>query len=53
MSTIIMYFRSLFCKHAWELIGDVQLLDEYSDVPVGYTKTYRCTKCGYVQRVKL
>lgn len=51
MKTIINYIRSIFCKHDFELIGYTHLL--YVGKPAGARKTYRCKKCGYVQKVKI
>lgn len=53
MIKLIMYFHKLFCKHEWELIGNIRLLDYDDDVPTGYRKTYRCKKCGYVQKIEI
>lgn len=54
MRNLINYIRSCFCKHEWELIFNVDvtkhgILEEYSTYN---EKTYRCRKCGYVQKVR-
>ena len=45
MRTLINYIRSCFCRHEWELIFNVDVID---DVGTYSCKTYRCTKCGYI-----
>lgn len=51
MRTLINYIRSCFCKHEWELIFNVNIIDEW-DRAIGHCKTYRCTKCGYSRKYK-
>nr|DAO07683.1 MAG TPA: optinuerin [Caudoviricetes sp.] len=45
------YFRGCWCKHEFELLAQVT----EHDVLMGtsHHNTYRCKKCGYVQRVRL
>ena len=54
MRKLINYIRSCFCKHDWEMIFDVDLRN--TGVCGGYStyteKTYRCKKCGFIQKVK-
>lgn len=52
MRTIINYIRSLFCEHDFELLANVTVKDIGLDT-VSYHQTYRCCKCGFVQRVRL
>lgn len=54
MRKLINYICSCFCKHDWEMIFDVSVKNtgicgEYSTYD---EKTYRCKKCGFVQKVK-
>jgi len=51
MRFIINYVRSLLCQHDWELIGRVMHENVNGRKKLIYT--YRCKKCGYVQRVRL
>ncbi len=54
MRTLIQYIRSLFCKHDFEMIANVETYEkESSSLPIKRVRVYRCKKCGYVQRVKL
>ena len=55
MRWLINYIRSLFCNHEWELIAKVEKHDpdSRSGLPTSREWTYRCKKCGYVQKVKL
>lgn len=54
MRRLINYIRSCFCKHDWELLKEIQTYESaYSKLPHKTRRTYRCKKCGYVQRVKL
>lgn len=52
MRKLVNYFRSLFCKHEWELIFDNEVIDMYYGHQVGKhrQKTYRCKKCGMEQK---
>jgi hypothetical protein len=45
------YFRGCWCKHEFELLAQVT----EHDVLMGtsHHNTYRCKRCGYVQRVRL
>lgn len=52
MRTIINYFRSLFCKHDFECLAEVRTTDVFFG-EVSHHQTYRCQKCGFVQRVRL
>ena len=49
MRMLINYIRSCFCRHEWELIFNVDVID---DVDTYSCKTYRCTKCGYAKKYK-
>jgi hypothetical protein len=54
MKKLINYIRSCFWKHDWEMIFDVNVRNtgvcgEYSTY---IERTYRCKKCGTVQKVK-
>lgn len=52
MRWLINYIRSMFCKHKWEYIAETINYDWLSgDTPAGYTKIYRCKKCGYTQKI--
>lgn len=51
MRAIINYFRSLFCKHDFELIFNTHVT--FTDSAEHYyVKTYRCKKCGYERKYK-
>lgn len=53
MRRLINYIRSCFCKHDWEDLGEVKTFwDDSSTRPYKRVRTYRCKKCGYVQKVK-
>lgn len=52
MRFIVNYFHSLFCKHEWEKVAEITLVDPENDVPYGYKFIYRCPKCGYTQKIK-
>lgn len=49
------YLRGCFCKHDFELIAQVKLADYFhgEKVVYGTRNTYRCKKCGFVQKVNL
>ena len=54
MRTLVNYIRGLFCKHDMEMLFNT---DVTKSNDLGYKKkytiiTYRCKKCGFVQRVK-
>lgn len=50
MRWIVNYIRSCFCKHEWEMVFYTHVT---TDLGNDYSvKTYRCKKCGYVQRVR-
>lgn len=52
MRWLINYIRSLFCKHEWEFLKNVEYFDKPGDkMPVRRTLIYRCKRCGYVQRI--
>lgn len=57
MRKIIEYFRSLFCKHEFELLQQADVHDrrpvtfEMYDTPNYTMWTYMCKKCGYVKIV--
>ena len=47
MSWIIDYVRSCFCKHEWEIVDRVKVLENSEDsMPVGKKWTVYCKKCG-------
>jgi len=48
---MINYIRSLLCLHDWELIG--RAVHSKNARHMKLVCTYRCKKCGYVQRVRL
>ncbi len=50
---IVTYIRSLLCPHDWELIGKITYRDPFNGQVWKCVHTYRCKKCGYVQRVEL
>lgn len=53
MRWIVNYFRSLFCKHDYELIEKVRWFDAgHYDIPAGYTNVYMCQCCGHVKKVR-
>lgn len=45
------YFRECWCKHEFELLAQVTV-DELL-LGTSCHNTYRCKKCGFVQRVRL
>ena len=50
------YFKSLFCKHEFELIKEVAVYDEYrfyNDIPLYHKLVSRCKKCGYIKIDKI
>ena len=52
MRWLINYVRSLFCKHEWEFIKNVEYYENPSDrMPVRHTLIYRCKKCGYARKI--
>lgn len=54
MRTIVNYLKSLFCQHDYELLKEVSTYESpMSVLPIRTRRTYRCRKCGFVQRVKL
>jgi uncharacterized Zn finger protein len=52
MRKLIMYIRSLFCGHDFELIAKNGYYDGDSTIPLKGEFVYRCSKCGYVYRLK-
>ncbi len=52
LRAICNYLRQCICPHEFELISKITTVDEFNNA-IGHRKTYRCEKCGYVQRVKL
>ena len=50
MRKLINYIRSCFCDHEYELIYETKV--ECDSGTTYRVKTYRCRKCGFVQRVK-
>lgn len=53
MKWLINYIRSCFCDHDWEHIHDIRHIEYEINAVIGYTKIYRCKKCGYVQKIKM
>lgn len=53
MRKLINYIRSCFCKHEWELIFDIDVTEYgiFSET-VYNQKTYRCKKCGSIERIR-
>jgi hypothetical protein len=51
LRTICNYFRQCACNHDFETLATVKVTDEVGST--SYHRTYRCKKCGFVQRVKL
>ena len=51
LRTICNYFRQCACKHEFEFLALVKTTDPW--VGTEHNQTYRCKKCGFVQRVKL
>ena len=54
MRRLVIYLRSLFCKHEWEFLDKTQCwCNEISTVrPVQFIDRWRCTKCGYIMKDK-
>ena len=54
MRKLVNYFKSLFCKHDWELIFDDDVVDTYWSMPCGRyaEKVYRHKICGMEKRYK-
>ena len=53
MRWLVNYIRQMFCQHDWELLAHIHLYETDQDTrPYGSSRTYRCKKCGFVQRVK-
>ena len=54
MKKLINYIHSCCCKHEWEMIFNTNVRNE--SIWGGYKtyteKTYRCKKCGCIQKVK-
>lgn len=54
MRWLINYIRSLSCSHEFDMIGKVSTYSDDSETrPYKTVLTYRCKKCGFIQRVKL
>lgn len=54
MRWLINYIRSCFCCHDWERIGRVEVQRYTKKKDHTYNRiTYRCKKCGFVQRMKI
>jgi len=59
MRKLVEYFRSVFCKHEYELLdkSEVYAVSDIGRVtnegiPVYRQWTYMCKKCGYVKIVR-
>ena len=54
MREFINNIRSCFCKHEWEMIFNVDVKREnvWGDYSTYTEKTYRCRKCGFIQKIK-
>ncbi len=51
---MINFFRSLVCKHDYELLKEVhRYWASYSQYPYESKRIYMCHKCGRVKRVKI
>lgn len=50
LRAIINYSRSCRCQHDFEFLAEIEVHSEFGK---SWHLTYRCRKCGYVQRVKL
>lgn len=50
MRILIEYIRSYFCKHDWELLFDIDIMD--GDKLFNSIKVYRCRKCWLKKRYK-
>lgn len=46
MKKIIDYIRCCFCKHEWEIIDKVKVVEEGQSIPIGKKWTAYCKKCG-------
>lgn len=57
MRKIVEYFKSLFCKHEFELIREVAVYDEdrfyNNNIPSYHKLVSRCKKCGYIKIDKI
>lgn len=47
---IVNYFRSCFCNHDFELLAEVETHGTFG---THHHNTYRCRRCGFVQKVRL
>lgn len=46
MGWIFTVVKRWFCKHDWDVLGDITLWSEYNkELPVGFKKIYVCKKC--------
>ena len=54
MRKLAIYIRSLFCKHDWEYLGNVEYWDKSVSTanPVRCVERWRCKKCGYIMKDK-
>ena len=50
MRKIIIYIRSLFCKHEWEFLNKTECYYKgvSTEHPVKFIERWRCKKCGYI-----
>lgn len=48
---LVNYIRQCTCKHDFELLWEI--MEEKSQNKEVLRWTYRCKKCGFVQRVRL
>ena len=56
MRVIVNYIRSLFCKHEWEYLGEIQVWgssNPNAKAPHCIIDRWRCTKCGYIMKSKV
>lgn len=55
MRTIILYIRSLFCKHEWEQlpVANYYNRDVSMEMPAYSIYSWRCTKCGLIMKEKI
>lgn len=58
MRWLINYIRNCFCKHEWEQLKEVPVYytdftGKCSELPSRYIISYRCKKCGMVQKIKI
>lgn len=51
LRAICNYLRGCWCKHDFELLAKVEVQNELGEI--SHRNTYRCRKCGFVQRVRL